>query len=311
MAETKAKYIEKMKTLQLVVQNQEQVGEIEQIQDLLRKCNGVYFSKKKKLTGSAKTSAGHMICESLGLSKPVTAPLSKDDTHGGIYIIWDWSKVKELFAGIEKNPIAILERLPELVHHALNVGMSDKDVIARANEATRISSNKKSKHPMQDFYAIPRPERKIKYTDTETGEDKIYDCSNIKGPQDLAVLLIGFEKGGKNIGLIEQLLHEYNENTSFHGMPFIIAPVSSPEEFANLGDKLLDVLIDARNSHIAGDLKYDSYKDFLEEALQEIVVNIGEAQMRESLKGNGNKLVNRVTESFGLPAIPIALTEET
>ena len=87
--------------------------------------------------------------------------------------------------------------------------------------------------------------------------------------------------------------------------------VSSPEEFANLDDKLLDVLIDARNSHIAGDLKYDSYKDFLEEALQEIVVNIGEAQMRESLKGNGNKLVNRVTESFGLPAIPIALTEET
>ena len=51
--------------------------------------------------------------------------------------------------------------------------------------------------------------------------------------------------------------------------------------------------------------------DFLEEALQEIVVNLGEAQMRESLKGNGNKLVNRVTESFGLPAIPIALTEET
>ena len=33
--------------------------------------------------------------------------------------------------------------------------------------------------------------------------------------------------------------------------------------------------------------------------------------MRESFKGNGNKLGNRVPEAFGLPAIPIALTEET
>jgi len=272
-----------LSNLVLEVRDEDQKADVAQIQEILRGCSGVYFDKRSKLTGSAKTAFGHLLCEELGFPKPVVEPKKDDNTHGGAYFIFDYSKTKHFFAGIETDPVKCLTKLPVIAHHALNVGESTSDVISRANDGTKASSAKKSIHPMQDFLKMPKESRVITYYDPISGKDITLDFSNLKGKDDLAVLVIGFHGGNSKIKLLEGLIHDYNENTSFHRMRFLIAQISGSAEFESLGDKQRAILLEAREQYIAGESSPEQFNEFLRTTGRELWIMSEEMKARESL----------------------------
>ena len=276
--------------IELVCENENQKSDVAEIQSLLRQCSGVYFKKRANLTGSAKTAMGHSMSEELGFEKVAVNPKKEDDSHSGVYLIWDYSKTRHLFNGNETNPIEILKSLPKLAHYALNVGLGKSDVISRAHDATKPTGGKQKKHPMQDFYNIPRDNRKIKYLNNDTQKEEILDFSNIKGSDDLAVLIIGFRKGGNKVGLLESLIHDYNENTSFHGMRFLIAQISGSAEFESLSDKQTSLLIAAREQHILEETTDEQYEKFIFDTCKELYIMNEELKARRKVNSEKSDL---------------------
>ena len=136
---------------------------------------------------------------------------------------------------------------------------------------------------MQDFLKMPKESRVITYYDPISGKDITLDFSNLKGKDDLAVLVIGFHGGNSKIKLLEGLIHDYNENTSFHRMRFLIAQISGSAEFESLGDKQRAILLEAREQYIAGESSPEQFNEFLRTTGRELWIMSEEMKARESL----------------------------